>query len=93
MLVAPGDEDDVLDARLQRLVDGILHDGTIDDGQHFLGHRLGGGQKSGAETGDGYHCFSDFSHHVSHPCLRSSRPAQFRFVRRIARPIDRMPAR
>ena len=65
MLVAPGDEDDVLDARLHRLVDGILHDGTIDDGQHFLGHCLGGGQESRAETGDGYHCFSHSFHHVT----------------------------
>ena len=45
MLVAAGHENDVLDARLKRLVDGILHDGTIDDGQHFLRHRLGGGQE------------------------------------------------
>ena len=68
MLVAAGHEDDVLDARLQRLVDGILHDGTIDDGQHFLRHRLGGGQETRAETGNRYHCFSDFSHR-QHPCL------------------------
>ena len=62
LLVAAGHEDDVLDAGLERLVDGILHDGTVDDGQHFLRHRLGGRQEPRSEPGDRYHGFSDFLH-------------------------------
>ena len=51
-LVAAGDEDEMLDAGLAGLVDHILDDRPVDDGQHFLGNRLGGGQEAGAEAGD-----------------------------------------
>ncbi len=59
-LVAPGDEDEVLDAGLPGLVDHILDQRLVDDGQHFLRHRLGGGQDAGAEAGDREDGFADF---------------------------------
>ena len=43
-LVAAGDEDEMLDPRLARLVDHILQRRAVDDGQHFLRHGLGGGR-------------------------------------------------
>jgi hypothetical protein len=42
-LAAAGDEDQLLDPRRQRLLDRILYERPVDDGQHFLGDRLGGG--------------------------------------------------
>ena len=39
-LVAAGHEDEMLDARLARLVDHILDHRPVDDRQHFLGNRL-----------------------------------------------------
>ena len=59
-LVAPGDEDEMLDAGFLGLVDHILDQRLVDDGQHFLRHRLGGGQDAGAETGDREDGFADF---------------------------------
>ncbi len=59
-LVAAGDEHEVLDAGLTRLVDHVLDQRLVDDGQHFLRHRLGGGQDAGAEAGDGKDGFADF---------------------------------
>ncbi len=59
-LVAPGDEDEVLDAGLPGLVVHVLDQRLVDDGQHFLRHRLGGGQDAGAETGDREDGFADF---------------------------------
>ena len=50
--VAAGDENEMLDAGFLRLVDDVLDQRTIDDGQHFLRHRLGGGKEAGAETGN-----------------------------------------
>ena len=52
-LVAAGDEDEVLDSGLARLVHDVLQRRPVDDGQHLLRHRLGGGEESGAEAGDG----------------------------------------
>ena len=51
-LVAAGDEDEMLDPGLFRFLDDMLENGAVDDRQHFLRHRLGGGQETGAETGD-----------------------------------------
>ena len=59
-LVASGDEDEMLDARFLGLVDHVLDQRLVDDGQHFLRHRLGGGQDAGAETGDREDGFTDF---------------------------------
>ena len=62
-LVASGDENELLDARLARLVDHVLEDRPIDDRQHLLGDGLGRGQEAGAETRDGKHGLSNgFAH-------------------------------
>ena len=58
-LVAPGDEDEVLDAGLARLVDDVLDQRPVDHRQHLLGHGLGGGQEPGAEAGDGKNSFAN----------------------------------
>ncbi len=52
-LVAAGDHDEMLDPGLPRLVDRVLDDRAVDDGEHLLGHRLGRRQEAGAEAGDG----------------------------------------
>ncbi len=59
-LVAAGDEDEMLDAGLPCLIHHVLNQRLVDDGQHFLRHRLGGGQDAGAEAGDGEDGFADF---------------------------------
>ena len=58
-LVAAGDEDEMLDAGLARLIDDMLEHRAVDDRQHFLGNRLGGGQKTRAEAGDGQDGLAD----------------------------------
>ncbi|MGY3461976.1 hypothetical protein ACVWW5_007426 [Bradyrhizobium sp. LM3.4] len=58
--VAAGDEDEVLDAGFPGLVIDILDQRLVDDRQHFLRHRLGGGQDAGAEAGNGKYGFADF---------------------------------
>ncbi len=65
-LVAAGDENEMLDPRLARLVDDVLQDRPVDDGQHLLGDRLGRRQEAGAEAGDGKHGLADrFFHRMS----------------------------
>ena len=61
-LVAPGHENEMLDPGLARLVDDVLHDRAVDDGEHLLRDCLGGGQETGAETGDGEDGFADALH-------------------------------
>src|ERR1700730_9469426 len=61
-LVAAGDEDEMLDPGFARLVDRVLDQRPVHDGQHFLGHRLGGRQEPGAETGDREDGFTDRFH-------------------------------
>ena len=46
-----GDEDDAADAGAGGLLDAILDDGAVDEGQQLLGERPGGGQHAGAEPG------------------------------------------
>ena len=58
-LVAPGDEDEVLDAGGAGLVHHVLDQGAVDDGEHLLGHRLGGGKKAGAEASHGEYGFAN----------------------------------
>ena len=58
-LVAAGDEDEMLDARRASLIDDMLDNRPVDDGEHFLGNGLGGGQKTRAETGDWEDGFAD----------------------------------
>src|SRR5690606_7774406 len=50
-LAAAGDHEDVVEAGVDRLLDDVLDRRLVDDGQHFLGCRLGGGQESGTEPG------------------------------------------
>ena len=65
-LVAAGDEDEMLDPGLARLVDDILQDRTVDDGQHLLGNRLRRRQEAGAEARHGKHGLAErFSHRYS----------------------------
>ena len=52
-LVAAGDEDEMLDAGGPRLIDHVLDHRAVDDGQHLLRHRLGGGQEAGTEARHG----------------------------------------
>ena len=61
-LVAAGDEDEMLDAGLARLVHHVLDQRPVDDRQHFLRHGLGGRQEAGAEAGDGEDGFADAGH-------------------------------
>ena len=63
-LVAAGDEDEMLDAGGARLVHDMLHDRTVDDGEHLLRDRLGGGQEAGAETSDGEDGLADAFRHA-----------------------------
>ena len=51
-LVAAGDEDEMLDSGLSRLIHDMLKDRPIDDGEHLLGDGFGGRKKARAQTGD-----------------------------------------
>ena len=66
-LVAPGDEDEMLDTRLACLVHHILDDGPVDDRDHLLGDGLGGRQEAGAQSRDREHCLAHFLHGSAHP--------------------------
>ena len=52
-LAARGDEDDALDACLGGLLDGVLEDGSVDEGEHLLGNGLGDGEEARAYSGGG----------------------------------------
>src|SRR5262249_37881751 len=65
-LVTPGDEDEMLDTGLPRLVAYMLDHWPVDDRQHFLGHGLGGGQEPGPKAGHGENSFADRFHAA--PC-------------------------
>ncbi len=52
VLAASRDEDDVADARGNRLLDAVLDDRLVDERQHFLRLGLGRRQESGAEAGN-----------------------------------------
>ena len=62
VLAAAGDEDDVVDAGRDRLLDAVLDDRLVDERQHFLRLRLGGGQEAGAEAGGGKDGLSNQRH-------------------------------
>ena len=66
-LVAAGDEDEMFDAGFAGLIDHILDQRPVDDGKHFLRHRLGGRQNAGAEAGDREDGFADFHGGVGWP--------------------------
>ena len=65
-LVAAGDENEMLDAGLARLVDDMLDQRPVDHRQHLLRHGLGGGQEAGAEAGDGEDGFANWFHDAGH---------------------------
>ena len=50
VLAAAGDQQDVVDARGQRLLHAVLDDGLVHQRQHLFGLRLGGRQKPGAKS-------------------------------------------
>ena len=62
-LVAARHEDEMLDAGFPRLVDHMLDERPVDDGQHLLGNRLGRGQKAGAEPCHREHGLTNASSH------------------------------
>ena len=61
-LVPARDEDEIGDACGDGFLNGILDEGFVDHRQHFLGHGLGGWQKTGAQPGDWEHCFANGAH-------------------------------
>src|SRR5262249_32227153 len=63
-LVAAGDEDEVLDAGLARLVDHMLNQRPVDHRQHLLRHGLGGREEPGAQPGDRENGFADRFHEL-----------------------------
>ncbi|MNL33655.1 hypothetical protein D3C87_1555800 [compost metagenome] len=44
------------------LFDSVLNERFVDHGQHFLGHRLGGGQETRAHASDWEDGFTDGTH-------------------------------
>ncbi|MNN30388.1 hypothetical protein D3C81_1440340 [compost metagenome] len=50
-LAAPGDDRHVLQAGIPCFLNTVLDQRLVDDRQHFLRHRLGGGQKARAIAG------------------------------------------
>ena len=82
--VAAGDEDEMLDAGLARLVDDVLQHRPVDDRQHFLRHGLGRRQKSRAEAGDGQNGFADALGHERRSVLSAVSRRRAGMVRRRA---------
>ena len=58
-LVAPGDEDHLGDAGSGSLFHRVLDQRTVDDRQHLLGLRLGGGKEAGTQPGDREYSFAN----------------------------------
>ena len=58
-LTAARHEYHLLDTRFPRLIDRILDERTVDDGQHFFRNGLCRWQKAGAETRDREYGFSN----------------------------------
>jgi len=60
VLAAPGHEDELLDAGFHRFLDRVLHDGFVDDRQHFLRHGFGRRQEACSHARDGQNGFADW---------------------------------
>ena len=58
-LAARGHEYEVLDAGLAGLLDGVVNQRPVDEGQDFLRDRLRGGQEARAQPRDGENCLAD----------------------------------
>ena len=65
-LLAAGDDDDLLDAGRDGLLDRVLDDRLVDQRQHLLGLRLGGGEEPRAPAGGRKHGLAD-AHRTSNP--------------------------
>ena len=63
VLAAPGDQNDVVDARGDRFLDAVLNDRFVDERQHFFGLRFGGGQEPCAQSGGREDSFADDGSH------------------------------
>jgi hypothetical protein len=61
-LVAPGDHQQVGQARVDGFFHDVLDGRTIDHRQHFLRHCLGGGQEASPQSGSRNDGFSNFPH-------------------------------
>ena len=85
-LVAAGDEQDLLDAVGRQLVDDVFDDRFSRHRQHFLGLRTGGGQKSGAESGNGNNSASNHNF----PLLFRIHEWPFFFIARSLKPGERL---
>jgi hypothetical protein len=62
-LVAARDEDQMFNTGLAGLIDGQLNDWAVDNGEHLLGHGLGGGEKARAEACNRKYRSSDRTDH------------------------------
>ena len=71
-LPPPGHHAKLIDPGGARFLDRILDQGLVHHGQHFLGHRLGGGQEAGSEAGDRQDGFTQWFYHKNTP--RSGAP-------------------
>ena len=58
-LLAAGDDDDLLDAGGDCFLDAVLDDRLVDERQHLLGLRLGGGQEPRSPAGGRKDGFAD----------------------------------
>ena len=63
-LVAARHKDEMLDARLPRLIHHVLDQWPVHDRQHFLRHGLGGREEPRAQAGHGENSFTDGFHGV-----------------------------
>src|SRR4249920_1120992 len=61
-LVPTGDEDEMLNAGLPRLIHHMLDERSIHDRKHLFRHGLGCRQKTGSKAGDGKYGFTDAGH-------------------------------
>jgi hypothetical protein len=61
-LVPAGDEDEVLDAGLPRLIHDVLDQRAVHDRQHFFRHGFGRRQESGAKPGHRKNGFANARH-------------------------------
>ena len=59
VLAAAGDDDDVVDAGLDRFLDAVLNNRLVDEREHFLRLCFGRGKESGAEAGGREDDFAD----------------------------------
>ena len=64
-LAAASDQAELLDPGSTRFFDRVLDQRLVDDGEHLLGHRLGGRQEPGAEARDGQDGLAEGFAHVA----------------------------